>query len=192
MRAKRMPKPMPRWRGSHTNLPLVVLDTSRPRRGRRWSARSSLSRGRRRFNDVLWRYPVYGHRPSGPHEKTIGWESTGVAWPSWRRPSPPTLSQLLLLQPPVLTRRLLSASGLPPPQPPRADGSLTPFTWANKHEKLERTNSGFFFLEWTETGFLTHVPNSCKRLIPSRLHELHDSKLPFVSLIEFIRSKLSV
>ena len=33
--------------------------------------------------------------------------------------------------------------------------------------------------------------NSCRRLVPSRLHELHESKFPFVSRIEFIRSKLS-
>ena len=33
--------------------------------------------------------------------------------------------------------------------------------------------------------------NSCKRLAPSRLHELHESKFPFVLRIEFIRSKLS-
>ena len=33
--------------------------------------------------------------------------------------------------------------------------------------------------------------NSCERLVPSRLHELHESKFPFVSRIEFIRSKLS-
>ena len=34
--------------------------------------------------------------------------------------------------------------------------------------------------------------NSCKRLVPSRLFdELHESKFPFVSRIEFIRSKLS-
>ena len=33
--------------------------------------------------------------------------------------------------------------------------------------------------------------NSCKRLVPSRLHELHESKFPFVSRTEFIRSKLS-
>ena len=30
-----------------------------------------------------------------------------------------------------------------------------------------------------------------KRLVSSRLHELHESKFPFVSRIEFIRSKLS-
>ena len=33
--------------------------------------------------------------------------------------------------------------------------------------------------------------NSCKRLGTSRLHELHESKLPFDSRIEHIRSKLS-
>ena len=33
--------------------------------------------------------------------------------------------------------------------------------------------------------------NSCKRLGISRLHELHESKIPFVSRTEFIRSKLS-
>ena len=32
---------------------------------------------------------------------------------------------------------------------------------------------------------------SCKLLVPSRLHELDESKLRFVSHIEFIRSKLS-
>ena len=33
--------------------------------------------------------------------------------------------------------------------------------------------------------------SSCKRLGTSRLHELHESKLTFVSRIEFIRSKHS-
>ena len=32
--------------------------------------------------------------------------------------------------------------------------------------------------------------NSCKRLGTSRLHELDEPKFPFVSRIEFIRSKL--
>ena len=41
-----------------------------------------------------------------------------------------------------------------------------------------------------QTEILTHC-NSCKRLGTSRLHELHESKFPFVSRIEFIRSKLS-
>ena len=31
-----------------------------------------------------------------------------------------------------------------------------------------------------------------KRLVPSRLHELHESKFLLVSRIEFIRSKLSI
>ena len=31
-----------------------------------------------------------------------------------------------------------------------------------------------------------------QRLVPSRSHELHESKFPFVSRIEFIRSKLSI
>ena len=32
--------------------------------------------------------------------------------------------------------------------------------------------------------------DTCKRLVPSRLHETHVSKLAFVSRIEFIGSKL--
>ena len=32
--------------------------------------------------------------------------------------------------------------------------------------------------------------HSCKRLETNRLHELHESKFPFVSRIEFIRSNL--
>ena len=32
---------------------------------------------------------------------------------------------------------------------------------------------------------------SCKRLVPSRLHESHGSKFSFVSRIEFVRSKFS-
>ena len=34
--------------------------------------------------------------------------------------------------------------------------------------------------------------NSCKRLGTSSLHELYESKFPFVSRIEFIRPKLSI
>ena len=34
-------------------------------------------------------------------------------------------------------------------------------------------------------------PLAACRMVPSRLHELHESKFPFVSRIEFIRSKLS-
>ena len=35
------------------------------------------------------------------------------------------------------------------------------------------------------------VQTAGKRLVPSRLHELHESKFPFVTRVEFIRSKLS-
>ena len=51
-----------------------------------------------------------------------------------------------------------------------------------KFESLERMNS----IRETNGSF-----DSCKRLVPTRLHELHESKLPFVSRIEFIPSKLS-
>ena len=40
-----------------------------------------------------------------------------------------------------------------------------------------------------KTAVLTH-DSSFKRLVPSRLHELRESKLSFVSRFEFIRSKL--
>ena len=33
--------------------------------------------------------------------------------------------------------------------------------------------------------------NSCKRLETNRLHELHESKRPFVPRVDFVRSKLS-
>ena len=61
----------------------------------------------------------------------------------------------------------------------------TPDTRAGKFESLERINS------IRETNRSFDSCNSCKRLVPSRLHELHESKLLFVSRIEFIRSKLS-
>ena len=63
--------------------------------------------------------------------------------------------------------------------------SVTPDTWAEKFESLERINS------MRETNKSFDACNSCKWLVPSRLHELHESKLLFVSRIEFIRSKLS-
>ena len=54
-----------------------------------------------------------------------------------------------------------------------------------KNEILKRINS------ICETNiFFTHATHN--RLGPSRYHELHDPKLPFVSLIECIRSKLSI
>ena len=54
-----------------------------------------------------------------------------------------------------------------------------------KIESFERINS----IRKTNGNF--DSCNSCKRLGTSRLHELHESKFPFVSRIEFIRSKLS-
>ena len=65
-------------------------------------------------------------------------------------------------------------------------GTLTPDTWAEKFESFERINS------IRETNESFDSCNSCKRLGTSRLHELHViQKFPFVSRIEFIRSKLS-
>ena len=63
--------------------------------------------------------------------------------------------------------------------------TVTPDTRAEKFESFERINS------IRETNGNFDSCNSCKRLVPSRLHELHESKCPFVSRIEFIRSKLS-
>ena len=62
--------------------------------------------------------------------------------------------------------------------------SLTPYTWAEKIKSFERINS------IRETNGNFDSCNSCKRLGTSRLNELHESKFPFVSRIEFIRSKL--
>ena len=61
----------------------------------------------------------------------------------------------------------------------------TPYTWAEKFESFERINS------IRETNGNFDSCNSCKRLGTSRLHELHESKFPFVSRIKFILSKLS-
>ena len=41
-----------------------------------------------------------------------------------------------------------------------------------------------------QTEILTHATH-VNGWFPAVLHELHESKFPFVSLIEFIRSKLS-
>ena len=68
---------------------------------------------------------------------------------------------------------------------PARCSTLTPYTWAEKFESFERINS------IRETNGNFDSCNPCKRLVPSRLHELHESKFPFVSRIEFIRSKLS-
>ena len=66
-----------------------------------------------------------------------------------------------------------------------SSASPTPYTWAEKFESFERINS------IRETNGNFDSCNSCKRLVPSRLHELHESEFPFVSRIEFIRSKVS-
>ena len=73
----------------------------------------------------------------------------------------------------------------PSRHPPSWLPSPTPYTWAEKSESFERINS------IRETNGNFDSCNSCKRLVPSRLHELHESKFTFVSRIEFIRSKLS-
>ena len=59
-------------------------------------------------------------------------------------------------------------------------------TWAEKIESFERINS----IRVTNENF--YSSNSCKRLVPSRLHEWLEQKFPFVKRIEFIRSKLSI
>ena len=66
-----------------------------------------------------------------------------------------------------------------------SSSSPTPYTWAEKFESFERINS------IRETNGNFDSCNSCERLVPSHSHELHESKFPFVSRIEFIRSKLS-
>ena len=67
---------------------------------------------------------------------------------------------------------------------PVRDGD--PGYMSRKIESLERINS------IRETNGHFYSFNSCKRLVSIRLHELHVSKFPFVSRIEFIRSKLSI
>ena len=62
---------------------------------------------------------------------------------------------------------------------------MTPYTWAEKFERFERISS----IRETNGNFDSCI--SCKRLGTSRVHELHESKFPFVSRIECIRSKLS-
>ena len=61
----------------------------------------------------------------------------------------------------------------------------TPDTWAEKLGSFERMN----LIRETNGNF--DSCNLCKRLGTCRLHELHDSKSPFISRVEFIHSKLS-
>ena len=63
---------------------------------------------------------------------------------------------------------------------------MTPDTSTEKIESFERINS------MRETNRSFDWRNSCKRLVPGRLHKSHESKLLFVSRIGFIRSKLSI
>ena len=62
---------------------------------------------------------------------------------------------------------------------------MTPDIWAEKFKNLERINS------ICDTNGNFDSCNSCKRLGTRRLHQLHESELPFVSGIEVIRSKFS-
>ena len=63
--------------------------------------------------------------------------------------------------------------------------SNDPVYMSRKFESFKRINS----IRVTNENF--DSCNSCKRLGISRLHELHKSKFPFVTRIEFIRSRLS-
>ena len=65
---------------------------------------------------------------------------------------------------------------------PASPTAVSPDTRAENFISLERINS----IQETNGNFDTH--NSYKRLVSSRLQELHDLKFPFVSRIEFIRS----
>ena len=62
--------------------------------------------------------------------------------------------------------------------------TITPDTRADKFESFERINS----IRVTNGNF--DSCNSCKRLVSSSLHELHESNFSIVTRIEFIRSKL--
>ena len=62
---------------------------------------------------------------------------------------------------------------------------MTLDTWPLKLESVERINS----ICVTNGNF--DSCNSCKQLVPSRLHELHESKFPFLTRNKFIPSKLS-
>ena len=79
---------------------------------------------------------------------------------------------------------------LPPSPHCRFHRDVPPLHRPRIHEQknilsLERIHST------RETNRNFDTCNSCKRMVPSHLHELHKSKLSFVSRIETIRSKLS-
>ena len=84
-----------------------------------------------------------------------------------------------LINPAVSTR--LRRSGVKwSHKPSRLPAAATLYTWAENFESFERINS------IRETN-----GNHVNGWGTSRLHELYESKFPFVSGIEFIRSKLS-
>ena len=64
-------------------------------------------------------------------------------------------------------------------------GHKNPGYMSRKCESFEQINS----IRVTNGNFDSW--NSCKRLGTSRLHEMHESNISFVTRIEFIRSKLS-
>ena len=67
----------------------------------------------------------------------------------------------------------------------RNAGPVIPFIWRKK-----KWSGEIWYAKQTEV--LTYATNvKCQRLGPIRLHELHESKLPFVSRIELMRSRLS-
>ena len=70
------------------------------------------------------------------------------------------------------------------PTPEDRPGYEPAYTWAERFECSER----IYLIR--ETNRKLDSCNSCKRLVPSRLQELHESKFCFFSRIEFIRSKL--
>ena len=92
----------------------------------------------------------------------------------------PPLSALLQVQ---RRRRRQRCGNRPALQPHRRVSDLR--YMSRKIESLERIN----YIRETNGSF--DSCNSCKLLVPSRLHELHEWKLSFVSRIEFFRSKLS-
>ena len=67
----------------------------------------------------------------------------------------------------------------------RQRAATDPVYVANNNESLEWINS------MSKTNGTFDTSCDCERMVPSRLHELHESKIIFVLRIEFIRSKLS-
>ena len=71
------------------------------------------------------------------------------------------------------------------------DGHFVPRHCPRIHEQKKKIESFERINSIRETNGNFDSCNSCKRLVSSRLNELHESKFPFVSRIEFIRSKFS-